>query len=126
MDPGLDRQVPTPELNNNYVNSSVMLSKGNDYSIGKAIKRKRNSDGNAIGRINNNLILDTREYPVDFDDGKISELKANVIAESMYATCDDSGNEYLLMYLIVEYWKNDTDIKVPDHNLVHRGWIFMR
>ena len=78
-DNGLDRQVPTPELNNNYVNSSVMLSKGNDYSIGKAIKRKRNADGNAIGRMNNNLILDTREYPVDFDDGKISELKANVI-----------------------------------------------
>ena len=28
MAPGLDRQVPTPEVNNNYMNSSVMFPRG--------------------------------------------------------------------------------------------------
>ena len=48
-----------------------------------------------------------------------------MIAESMYAACDDSGNEYLIMDLIVGYQKNDKAIPVPDQKVVHIGWSFM-
>ena len=92
MDTGLDRQVPTPEVNGNYVNSSVMLSRGNTYARGKAIGRKRYADGNSVGSINNNSILDTRIYCLDFDGGEIRKLKANMIPEPMYTACYDSGN----------------------------------
>ena len=100
---GLDREVPTPEANNNYVNASVILPRGNSYARGKVVGRKRDAYGNGVGRTYENPILDTREYQVDFDDGEVSKLTENVIAESMYAACDDSGNEYLMMDLIVEY-----------------------
>ena len=43
----------------------------------------------------------------------------------MYAACDDSGNEYLIMDLIVGYQKNDKAIPVPDQKVVHIGWSFM-
>ena len=38
MDTGLDRQVPTPEVNDNYVNSLVMLPRGNTCVRGKVIR----------------------------------------------------------------------------------------
>ena len=41
MDTRLDRQLPTPEVNNNCFNSSGMLPRGNTYSIGNFIGRKR-------------------------------------------------------------------------------------
>ena len=44
----------------------------------------------------------------------------------MYDACDDSGNYYLIMDSIVDYWNNDKSITVPDKNVVHRGWSFMR
>ena len=65
----LDREVPTPEVNENYVNTSVMLPRGNSYARGKFIGQKRDADGNYVGRENDNPILDTREYRVVFDDG---------------------------------------------------------
>ena len=34
-------------------------------------------------------------------------MMANVIAALMYAACNDSGNEYLMMYSIVDYQKTD-------------------
>ena len=40
MSTGLDHQVPMTEVNNNYVNSSVMFPRGNTYTIGKVIRRK--------------------------------------------------------------------------------------
>ena len=40
MTNGLDRKVPTPEGNENYVNDSVMLPRGNSYARGKVIVRK--------------------------------------------------------------------------------------
>ena len=44
----------------------------------------------------------------------------------MYAACDDSLNEYLIMELIVYYRNNDKDITVPDQEVVHRCQSFRR
>ena len=65
----LDREVPTPEANDNYVNALVMLPRGNSYARGKVIRRKRDEYGNAIGRTNDNPIIDPGEYGFEFDDG---------------------------------------------------------
>ena len=44
----------------------------------------------------------------------------------MYAACDDSGNEYLMMDSILEYQNNDKAITVPYQKVVHRCRSFMR
>ena len=90
---GLDRQVSTPEVNDNYVNSSVMFPKGDTYARGKVIGRKRDAIRNAVGRRNEKTILDMREYSAEFDDGDVRKMTANMIADYMYAACDDYGNE---------------------------------
>ena len=94
VDTGLDRQVLTPEVNYNYVNLSVMFTRGNTYARWKFIGQKRDAGGNTVGRRTENPILDTCEYCVEFDGGEFSKLASNLIAESMDAACDGSGNEY--------------------------------
>ena len=67
MDTVLDQEVPMPEINENYVNASVMFMRGNTYSREKAIWRKRYSDVNAVRRKNDKPILDTYNDIVEFD-----------------------------------------------------------
>ena len=126
MATGLDCQVPTPEVNGNYMNSSVMLPRGNTYARRKVIRQKRYSNENSVRRMKNKPILNTWEYRIEFDDGEVSKVIENVITESMYAECDDYGNDYLMMDSIVVYQKNDKIIAVPDQEVVHRGRRSMR
>ena len=58
-----------------------------------ARRRKRNVEGNTIGRANSNPILDNRTYEMEFKDGIMSTYSENVIAESMYAQCDEEGQK---------------------------------
>ena len=58
--------------------------------------RKRDVEGNAIGRGNTNPILDTQTYKVEFEYGSMRTYSANVTEESMYAQCDEEGKKYLL------------------------------
>ena len=54
---------------------------------------KHDADGNLIDRSNQNLVLDTSHYEVEFPGGEMTELAANIIAESMHAQCNVNGNE---------------------------------
>ena len=84
-----------------------MLPRGGTLAMGQVTERKHDHEGNVIGRYNANPILDTREYKVKFEDGDVTELTANVIAESMYAMCDQNGNHILLFDAIVDHKKSD-------------------
>ena len=59
-------------------------------------KRAYDNDGNTIGREDENPILDSREYVVEFKDGTEEELSNNAIAQIMYSQCDPDGNTYVL------------------------------
>ena len=52
---------------------------------GRVVKCTRDNNSNAIGRLNKNPILDTREYVVEFKDGKEAALAANTTSQSIYA-----------------------------------------
>ena len=60
------------------------------------LKRVRDNDDNGIGCANENPILDTRGYVVEFEDGEQAERSANIIVQSMYAQCDPDGNQYVM------------------------------
>ena len=102
-----EQLTPTPEIGDNYLNMELMLPRGGTPARGRVIERKRDHGGNVIGRSNANPILDTREYEVKFEDGDVTELTANVIAESMYAMCDENSDHILLFDVIVDHKKND-------------------
>ena len=49
----------TPELTDNYIGSEIMISHGGTVAQGSGRRRKRDVEGNTIGRANSNPILDT-------------------------------------------------------------------
>ena len=77
---------------------------------GLVVVWSHNASGNVMGRVHTNLIMDTRMYQVEFVGGNVTELTTNVISESMYAQCNADGNEYLLLDVLVDYWKDNKAI----------------
>ena len=116
--PPEDEQEVTPEAGDNYVSANVLLPRGDTLARGRVIGRKRDTDGNPIGRAHSNPILDTREYMVEFEDGDVSELTANVIAQSMYEMCDENGDHVLILDTMIDHRKNDAAVSLADQKFV--------
>jgi hypothetical protein len=57
----------------------------------------RELDGAVKGCANANAMLDARTYEIEFPDGRNDEYTANMIAENIYAQCDEEGNQFNLM-----------------------------
>ena len=65
--------------------------------------------------------LNTRMYQVQFAGGKVIELTANVIAESMYTQCVEDRNEYLLFDVLIDYHKDNKAIFLSDQHTTVQG-----
>lgn len=125
----LDEDVDTHDQ---YVGAEVTLPIGGRMMNAKVRGRKRMADGSVVGRANANPILDTRTYDVEFPDGQIVEMAANVIAQNMYSMCDEEGNQYLLLAGIVDHRKeagavSRADMYIQKGSNTHirkstRGW----
>jgi hypothetical protein len=57
------------ESYNVYITSEVLLPKGDKYKVEKVVQSKVDEDGKPKGLSNDNPILDTKEYEVEFADG---------------------------------------------------------
>ncbi len=108
----------TSEVGNNYIGVDLLFPKGGTMTKGPATARKRDADGNPKGRANSNPIIDTHEYTVTFDDGDVTNLTANLIAESMYAQCDPDGNQYVLLDSLIDHQHLDTALRLSDQTAV--------
>ena len=117
----------TPEYGDTYVGAEILLPQGGTLAKGRVTGRKRDVDGNPIGTAHENPILDTHDYVATFDDGDVTELTANLIAESMYAQCDPDGNQYVLLDSIIDHRRLDTATKLSDQTVVRKsGRTFKR
>ena len=64
---------------------------------GTVKKRAVDDNGRGVGTHNDNTLLDSRQYEVEFEDGTYDRYQANVIAENIYSQTDDEGRETLLL-----------------------------
>ena len=110
--PLAERDELDEDTYDNYIGASVQLAIGDKVMLGQVKGRKRDRDGHVRGKANNNPILDTRVYNVEFLDGTEAEYAANTIAENMWAQCDENGMQHLLMDEIVGH-KCDSNVAVP-------------
>jgi hypothetical protein len=124
-----------PDSFDPYVNMEVSLPRGQDSTMefARVLKRKKNSDGNPVGIANDNLILDSRMYVVEWSDGRTEELMANIIAENLFSQVDDEGNRYVLLDDIIDnqntegYISGDNGFITLDNGMKQRcqttkGW----
>ena len=62
----------------------------------RVTKRLKDANGLPIGTSNENPILYTRVYEVEYDDRHKASLNVNAIAQNMFAQVDDKGNRHVL------------------------------
>lgn len=86
---------------------------GSKNVLAKVQERKRDHDGNLVGRYNENPILNTAVYNVRSPDGTLHEYTANVISQRIYDQVDDDGWNYDLLYEIINH-RTDEDAIPPD------------
>ena len=55
---------------------------------------------------------------MEFPGHRITELGANIIAESMYAQCHVGSNEYLLLISVVNHRKEDSVVSEEDQRVI--------
>ena len=79
------------EKENIYVNMELGLPrKDYDRLMHAIVKRcKLNNEGKAVGNINNNPLIDTIPYEVEFIDGTNEVINANIIIENLLARVDE-------------------------------------
>ena len=80
----------------------------------KVTKRLRDADGIPIGTANENPILDSCMYEVEYQDGTRASLVANYIAENLFTQVDQEGNRHVLLDEIVDYRVNSRKVKLQD------------
>ena len=73
-------------LDNTYLNMEVTLSRDSDRSeYAKVTKWLRDTNSLSISIANNNTILDTRLYKVEYLNGYQTSLTANTIAKNLFS-----------------------------------------
>ena len=88
-----------------YLHSQVYLPHEGEPKLAKVKFRKRDSEGNLIGRAAANPIQDTREYVVEFEDGSEGQYSANIISQNMISRIDSDGNQEPLLKQLVGHRK---------------------
>ncbi len=64
----------TPEAFDGYLTASVLLPRGGEVLKAQVMPRKKDANGNPIGRANSNPILDTRVYEVEFEESSTRRI----------------------------------------------------
>ena len=95
-------------------NAEIFLPHGDRNELAKVIGRKRNSDGNYIGRAHKNPMLDSRIFTVRFADGEEKDVTFNIIAEHLFSQVDSEGNQYRLFKEIINHRKKKNAMDKAD------------
>ena len=95
-----------------YIGAQVVLPSkdGESIVLTKVTSRKRDYNGKVIGEGNNNPILDTRIYHVEYPDGAVAEYSANIIAENILSQVDGDGHNYCYLSEILGHRSTDEAI----------------
>ena len=89
----------------NYIGMELALPRHDDGGMLHAhvTKRMKDEEGRPIGRAADNPLLDSRLYEVEFVDGHVEALTANVIAENLIAQVDEEGRRQIMLDEIVDH-----------------------
>ncbi|MEO6564809.1 MAG: hypothetical protein ABIO63_02135, partial [Casimicrobiaceae bacterium] len=110
----------TPEiLDDTYLNMEVAMPRSDaGTTFARVTKRMKDAEGRPIGVSNQNPILDSRLYEVEYQDGYKSAMAANAIAMNMFSQVDEEGNRHVLFDEIVDYCSNKDALKTEDSFLI--------
>ena len=101
-----------PDSYDTYLNMELALPGGDgEPKYAKVTKRLKDANGIPIGTSNDNPILDTRLYEVEYADGYKESMSANLIAQNLFAQVDEEGNRHVLFEEIVDHRTDGSELK---------------
>jgi hypothetical protein len=108
----------TPDMfSNTCLNTEVAVPRDSDGpKFTQATKRLKDKDRLPIGKANNNPILDTRMYEVEYRNWHKASLAASAIAETVLAQVDGKGNRHVLFEEIIDHQTDGTEVKQQMHS----------
>jgi hypothetical protein len=112
--PGQDTVNDTTPGAEPLLHAEVYLDHGDRQEIAKVIGRKRNADGNFVGRKHQNPVLDSCVFIVELPDGEQRDITYNLLAEHLFSQVDSEGNQYHLFKEIIGHRKNKAAIEKSD------------
>ena len=88
-----------------YVGMEMAIARGSEGKMMHATVRKRvrDEDGQPVGIAHTNPMLDSRRYEVEYLDGHVEELTANLIAENLMAQVDEEGRRQMMLSSIMDH-----------------------
>ena len=105
----------TLEALDKYIGANIVVPGKDGQEVLATVKgRKRDSNGRLIGSSNNNPILDTRIFEVEFPDGHLEDYSTNKIAESLYSQVDEEGNSTAIFHEICDHRKSDKALSTSE------------
>lgn len=90
------------------LNAEVQLQNGDEIGLAKVLRRAIGPDSRVAGEYNENPLLNSIVYEVEFSDGQIKEYAANIIAENMLRQVNHEGYSTTLMAGTVDYSKDES------------------
>ena len=123
-------------FNDLLINAEVLLPQGEDLKPAKVKGRSKDIHGDIIGTFDDNPLLNSILYDVEFPDGAVKQYAANTIAENMYSQVDHQGYSTTILDSIVDYSKDGTAVTADNQYVTTRsgrrrlrqtttGWKFL-
>ena len=112
MDNEAVQEPDDPPPADDYINMKMELARKGHECIERATVKRRalDVDGRPIGSRHNNPLLDSRVFEVEYEDGTIEPMLANVIAENILSQVDDEGHKQIMMDEIIDHRRNESAI----------------
>ncbi len=77
------KPITTNSICDALINCEVLLPQGESTQLARVVRRSLNDNGLHVGKYDDNPILNTAIYDVEFPDGTTKEFGANIIAENI-------------------------------------------
>jgi len=109
------------------IKAQVVLPHKEGDMIAVVIKRKRDANGNLVGRKHRFPRLDSRVYEVEFLDGERQQIAYNILAEHLLSQVDEEGRQYQLFKEIVDHRRDSRKaVEKSDQYFQRNGKYFKK
>ena len=92
------------------IHMELMLPQGDRLVPAKVVGQTIDPTGRTVGTYDDNPIMNTCVYDIEFPDGDVKEYSANVIAENLLSQVDTQGFHLKLFHSILDHDMDDSAI----------------
>jgi hypothetical protein len=92
-----EEDLHTSEAYDQWLTAKISVERGGPPERATVIGRKKDHNGNPMGRYRSNALLDTRQYEIQHEDRTVAAVSSNIIAEGIYSAVDQEGRSNTIL-----------------------------